>query len=138
MSLGSFPEGRARLKEQVRADHGGVLGAMMTHDVGDHVVANFPIKVQVDVGQVGPARMQEAFQRQSEAKGVNVCDLQEKADERIAGRSPQRHAVTSPAGVAGNVANNEKIAGQSARFDDGQLIAEALACGQAFAEVAAA
>ena len=100
-----------------------------------HLVAHLPVEVEVDVGQVGPAGVQEALQRQVEAQRVDVGDLQQVADERVAGRAAQGHAVAAAAGVAGDVADDQEVAGQVARLDDGQLLAQPLAGRQAVAQV---
>src|SRR5205085_2546924 len=123
VDLGRLPEGGAGLEEEVGADHGRVPGAVAAEDVAEHVVADLPVEVEVDVGQVGAARVEEALHGQVEAQGIDVGDLQQEADEGVARRAAQGHGVALPAGEAGDVADDEEVAGQVLVLDDGQLLA---------------
>jgi hypothetical protein len=75
VDLAGLAEGRARPQEQVRADHRRVPGAVALEGAFDDLVAHPPVEIQVDVGQVRPADVQEAVQRQAEPQRVDVGDL---------------------------------------------------------------
>ncbi len=95
----------------------------------DHLIAHFPIEIEVNVGQIGPAGMQKAFHRQVETQGIDVGNFQEEADKRVAGRAAQGHAVAAPPGMPGDVADDEEIPGQIGGLDDGQFLAQPLTSG---------
>ena len=134
--LAGLAEGAARLEEEVRTDAGAVPPAVTVEDVGDDLVAHLPVEVEVDVGQVGPAQVQKTLHRQVEAERIDVGDLQQVADERVAGRAAQRHRVPPVAGVAGDVADDQEVAGQIGRLDHRQFLAQALARGRVVAPAA--
>jgi hypothetical protein len=136
VDLARFAKRRPRPQEQVRADHRGVLRAVALKGVGDDLVAHPPVEIQVDVGQIRPADVQEPVQRQTESQRVNVGDLQQIADERVARGAAQGHRQPPMTGTAGNVADHQEVRSQSAGFDDDKFFAEPFV-GRRLAEEAA-
>ena len=138
MDATGLTKGGAGLQELVRADLGGVRGTIAADRVGDHLVADAPVEIEVDVGQIGAARVQETLRFQAEAERIDVGDADQIADERIPRRAAQGHAMTAAAGIAGDVADDEEIARQTRRLQHGQFAAQPLAGRQVRAETAPA
>src|SRR5229473_6004310 len=121
MYLGRFAKRRARLEEQVGADHGRMLGSVPPEDIGQNVVADFPVEVEIDIGQVGSARVQESLQGQSKAQGIHIGNLQEVTNQGIAGRTAEGHAMTLAPGITGDIADDKEVTSQVARLDNSQF-----------------
>ncbi len=126
MDAAGGAEGRARLEELVRADLGGVSRAVAADDVVDDLVAHLPVEVEVDVRQVGAPGVQEALHRQAEAQRIDVGDAEQVADQRVARRAAQGHAVLALPGVQGDVAHGQEVARQPRRLQHRQLLAQPL------------
>ena len=137
MDLGGLAKGGARLQKQVRTDLGCVSRTVTATGVGHDVVAHLPVEIEIDVGQVAPAGVQETVQHQAEPERIHIGDFEQVAGEGVAGRAAQSHAMALAAGIAGNVADHQKVPSQAGRLDDRQLLAQPLSGGEAVAQVAA-
>ena len=106
-------------------DLGHVVGAVAVGGVLDHLAPVALVEVHVDVGHLDPARVEEPFEQEVVADGVEVDDL-EAVGHTAAGRRTATRAHPDPtgAGEADQVPHHEEVGGEAHVGDDSQLIVE--------------
>ena len=109
-----------------RDDLRHAIAAVFVADVFDHVRAAVVGEVDVDVGRVDALGIEEPFEEQVVADGINIGDFQEVGDER-ASRAATRHARDALAPpVAHKIGHDQEIRDEPGFFDDRQLGMEAV------------
>ena len=79
--LGGFSDGHARLKKDVVADHGTVAAEILQH-LTEHLVPLVPGKIDIDVGGIGPAGVEKAFEIEIVLDRANISDIETIGDDR--------------------------------------------------------
>jgi hypothetical protein len=121
VDFGDFAYRHARLEPDVVCHHGGMIAVACEHG-SEHGVALVPGEVDIDVGRVGAAQVEEAFEVEVVLEGADVGDVEAVGDKRrrpraaAAGARAQRH----------DVAHDQKVGGKAHRRDDFEFALQAL------------
>jgi hypothetical protein len=95
-------------------DLGDVVGPVLLGGVADHVAAPALVEVQVDVGHLVAARVEEPLEHQPVGDRVEVGDAQAVGDARPGGAPPPRADPDAVlAGVAAQVGHDQEVAGEA-------------------------
>src|SRR5204863_3186767 len=90
-------------------DLGDGIAAVFLPDIFNHVRAAVVSEVDVDVRRVDAFGIQEAFEQQAVADGVDVRDFQQIRHERTGGRTARDARDAHFAAFADKIADDEKI-----------------------------
>ena len=104
---------------------------VVTHVVDDQS-ALFLAEVDVKVGHRHPFRVEEAFEQQRVAQGIQIGDAERKGDQRPgpgAAPRPDRHIVVL--GPVDEIGNDQEVAGETHLYDGFRLRAQARLIGRA-------
>ena len=111
-------------------DLGGVVPAVLLRRVADHLVPPAVVEVHVDVGHGDSSGIEEAFEEEVVADGVDIGDGEAVGHRAPGGRTPSgSHPDPHLAGVADQVPHDQEVGAEAHVGDDLQLI------GQAFGDV---
>ena len=106
-------------------DLGHVVGSVPFGGVLDHVAPVPLVEVHVDVGHLDPARVEEPFEEQVVADGIDVDDLEAVGHAASGGRSPAGSDPDPPrAGEADQVPHHQEVGGEAHVGDHAELVVE--------------
>ena len=122
-------EGRAAAEALEAADVGraGLARAVALEDVLQDLVAAPGVEIDVDVGRVGPAAVEEALEIEIELHRADVGDAEEPAQEGRGPRSPQVVEDAAAAGELDDVVDGEEVGAEARLLDRRELAAGPLA-----------
>ena len=100
--------------------------AVLLADVLDDLVPPLLAEVDVDVGRLGPVRVEEPLEQQVVLERADVAQVEQVADQRPAGRAPGRAGDARLAGEADEVPDDQEVRGEPHPVDDAQLVLEPL------------
>ena len=109
----------------------GIMPVVVTHVIDDQS-ALFLAEVDVEVGHRHPFRVEEAFEQQRVAQGIQIGDAERKGDQRPgpgAAPRPDRHIVVL--GPVDEIGNDQEVAGKTHLHDGFRLRAQARLIGRA-------
>ncbi|CAB4582032.1 unannotated protein [freshwater metagenome] len=124
---GGVPHGVAGLDGAERDDLGHVFATVGVGRVADHLVAIAGVEVHVDVGHGDSTGIEEAFEQQVVADGVDLGD-----SEAIGHRATGRRTASGPdpdvatAGVTNEIPDDEEVRRETHVGDDLGLVGETL------------
>ena len=95
------------------ADLRHVLHAVLLLDVLDHLAAALLAEVDVDVGRLAAALVQEALEEQVVLQRADVAEVQGVGDQRAHARAAGRGLDALGAGEAHEVPDDEKVVGET-------------------------
>ena len=120
-------DGGLRLDLAESVDLAGVLGAVLSGDVVDDLVALTVVEVEVDVGRVDSLGVEESLEQQPVLQRVHLDDAGEVSDHRTGGRSSSRpHWHPHGTGRVADVGDDEEVRREPQWFDDRQLLVNAV------------
>ncbi len=127
--LAHVPDRRLRPVGDDVGHLGRVLPAVALVDVLDGLFPSPVLDVEVDVGRAVALRRQEALEQQLEADGVGVGDAQGVTDGAVGHAAPAlAEDVVAPAELD-DVPDDQEVAGEAERFDQGQFVLDLFVCG---------
>ena len=104
-----------------------VVAAVFIHQIVHHLAPAHVGDVGVDIRRRDPLRVEEAFEQQVPADGVDVGDMQGVGHDGAGGGTPARaDGDALLPGVVDHVPHDEEIAGEIQLADDAQLVVHAL------------
>ena len=107
-------------------DLGALLGAVFAFDVFDDFAAAGLTEVDVEVGRRYAVGVEEAFEDEVEAEGVDGGDAESVGDETAgAGAASGTNGNILGAGVIDEVPDDEEVVDESGAFDDPKFFVEA-------------
>jgi len=108
-----------------RADHGGVIGAVLGVEVLDHLLAAVDVEIDVDVRQ--RARLvDEALEEQLVLDRVDLGDAQAVGHDRVAGTSPSLTDDPVRSRELHEIPHDQEELREMRALDDGQLVSQLL------------
>ena len=123
VDLGHLPQRRLALEGDVVRHHRRAPGSVLPEHVLQRPVALIPGKVEVGVGGVAAAGIEEALEHQPLRERVHVREPETVAHDRIGDAAPA--AVRGR--VGDDVPDHQEIVGVVLGCDDGQLVLDPLA-----------
>ena len=118
-----------RAARPVRVDHrhaGAAIVAVPGEDRVVDVLAASGLHVDVDVGELRTERVQEPFEQQVVAHGVDVGDPREIAHERPGRRAPARAADPHRPDVVGDLGDGEEVGRVAHGLDERELVVQSV------------
>jgi len=106
-------------------DHGDLVVAEAFVDVLDDLVAAGGAEVDVDVGHLAARRVEEALEEELVGDGVGVGDVQDVADDAVAGGAAAGVEDAAAPRELDDVVDGEEVLGEAELFDDAELALEA-------------
>ena len=108
------------------ADHAGVLGPIALVDIADDLLAAGGGEVDVHVGVGGATLVDEAFEEQLVADGIDAGDAEGVGHDGVAGAATTLRRDAALAGKAHEVPADEEELGESGALDDLELMGHLL------------
>ena len=118
-------DGRPRRQRAEGADLGHVLHAVLFLDVLDHLAAALLAEVDVDIGRLPPALVQEPLEQQIVGQRADVAQIQGVGHQRTDARSAGRGRNVLRTGEAHEVPHDEEVVGKPQLVDHAQLAVHA-------------
>src|SRR5262249_48054545 len=109
-----------------RADLRDVSLAVLLPHVVDDLVAPLLAQVDVDVGRLVTAGVEEPLEQEIVFNWIDVTQIEQVAAERAAGGPPGRAGDLALSGEADEVPDDEEVGGEAHAVDDRQLVLEPL------------
>ncbi|MNR07414.1 hypothetical protein D3C85_1235310 [compost metagenome] len=98
------------------------MTAVAVIDILDDLLAPLVLEVDVDVGRLVAVGGQEALEQQVVAGRIDAGDPQDVADRRVGRRSTPLAQDALVLGRADDVVDGQKVGGQAALGDEGELL----------------
>ena len=95
----------------------------MSEDVGQHVVALVPGKIEIDVGRILPLGIEEALEEEPGAERLDVGDAEAVAHDRVGHRA----AAAVGGAVLDDVLHHQEVVGEALLPDDAELVLQPVA-----------
>ena len=101
--------------------------AVFLTDILDHLAASDHAKIHIDVGRAHALGVEEALENEAVADGVDIGDSQRIRDDRTGcGAASRADGDAHVFGLADEIPDDEKVAGEAGFLDDGKFVVEAL------------
>ena len=103
--------------------HHGGAARVLFEDVFQRLVPLVPGEIDVDVGRVLPAPVEEALEEKGVAQRVHVGDAKQVGDDAGGGAAP----AAGSGALLHDVAHHQEVGGEPLFPDDGKLVVQPLA-----------
>jgi len=120
--LGDLAHRRADLETVMVGDHGDAAPAVGAKEIVEHIVPLIPGKIDIDIGGIAAAGIEEPFEKEIVADRVDVGDAEAVADQAGGSRAAPAGARRLP----DRIGNDEEIRRKSFVIDQIQLKLHAL------------
>ncbi len=118
VDLGHLAERAAETEAVVVGHHRRLGPGIRLEDVGQHVVALVPGKIEIDVGRILPLGIEEPVEEEAGPQRLDVGDAEAVAHDRVCHRA----AAAVRGAVLHDVLHHQEVVGEAFLPDDAELV----------------